>query len=189
MRWFDYYATFDESIAMLGDLCTLGFHVIVEPQLADEPKAQTFDRVTDELVAILRRAPSFYLSGAFTTLGVQFDRIKAGDAAGKYMVDQLTLGPILQGMVARINTVERTRRLLPGDISYQDAYRHPETGEWQKASPEVKAAHKQAVATIRKRCVRHQHEPGKVIYIGSEALELLRRGEVQLPEPQFAKGG
>lgn len=188
MRLFEYFATFEESMSIVDDLCRQGFTIIVEPRLVDEPKARSFDHVTPELTAVLEQAPNFYLSGSFTTFPVQFERPREGAGAGKYMVDQLTLGPIMQGLVARINVVSGVRRLLPGDISYQDAYRHPDTGEWVKPSSELKAAHRQAVATIKKRCVRHEYSTGEAIFIAGDALELLTRGEAQLKGSYLGNG-
>jgi hypothetical protein len=187
MRLFEYFAKFEESMSIVGDLCAQGFTIIVEPHLLDEPKAQSFDHVTPELTAILERAPSFYLSGTFTVFPVQFERLKEGAAAGKYTIDQLTLGPIMQGMVSRINVVNGARRLLPGDISYQDRYRHPDAGEWVKPSSELKAAFRQAVATIKKRCIRHEYVTGETMFIARDALELLSRGEVELKSPFVGK--
>lgn len=189
MPSFDYFATFDESISMLRELTAQGFQVIVEPHLSDEPKAPTFDQVTDELVEILRVGPAFYLAGLFTRSPVQFDQLKEGPAAGKYAVDLLTQGPIMQGRIGRTNLVDGVNTLLPGRISYQHAYRNPETGEWEKPSAEVKAAFQQAALIIKKLCVRHQCSPGIDIFIGPEALALLKSAKVRIIDNQIVPAG
>jgi hypothetical protein len=189
MRSFDYFATFNESISILQDLCAHSVSVVAEPHLFDEPKAPTFDSVTDDLVQILKGAPVFYLLGPFTVFPLQFTQLKEGAGAGKFMVDELTQGPVMKGLVSRINAVDGTQRLLPGRISYQDAYRNPETGEWEKPSPALKAAHLEATSAIKKRSVRHEYKPGVSIFIGPEALDLVKTGKAQIKDSHIVPSG
>jgi len=178
MRWFDFFATFDESISIVEDLCASGLKVIAQPDLFDEPHAPTFDKVDNDLVSMLKRAPSFYLSGQFTCFPVSFTQLKSGPAEGKYSIDLLTQGPLLQCLLARDNVVEGAVRLLPGRISYQATYRNPETDEWEKATKEVKSAFNHAVSVIKKRCV--SYNVGADIYIGPQALMLLESGKAEI---------
>jgi hypothetical protein len=85
--------------------------------------------------------------------------------------------------------VDGLQTLLPGRISHQEAYRNPETGEWEKPSPELKVWYRQAVATIKKLCVRYQYKPDTEMFIGPEALELLRSGKVKIIDAQVVAGG
>ncbi len=183
MPSFDYYATFEESIEILQDLCVQGFQIIPEPSLFDEPRAPSFDSVTDGLVQLLKVGPSFYLAGAFTRFPIQFSHLKTGPSAGKYAVNLLAQGPLMQASVGRISIVGGVQRLLPGDISYQDAYRNPETGHWEKPSPELKAAYRRAVSAIKKRVVRCL--AGIPIFIGPAALALFERGEAHINDPRI----
>ena len=189
MRSFDYFATFDESISILRDLCAQGFKVVAEPYLFDEPKAPIFDEVTDELVELLRVAPAHYLAGAFTRFPVQFMQLKEGPNAGKYSINLLVQGPLIQGLLSRINPVDHVQRLLPGQISHQDAYKNPETNAWDKPAPDLKAAFRQAVSTIKKRCIRYTYKPGIDIFIGTEACEVLKSGKVQIKDSQIIPAG
>jgi hypothetical protein len=186
MRSFDYFATFDESLTILGDLFAQGLTLVAQPALFDEPKAPTFDSVSDELVEMLRYAPGFFLAGPFTKFPIQFTRLKSGPSAGKYAVDLLTQGPLMQGLIARINTVDGNEKLLPGHISYQDAYKNPTTGEWEKPSAELKAAFKLAVSAIKKRCRRHKIADAE-IFICPAALELLENGKAQIDDSQIIR--
>lgn len=184
MRSFDYFSTFDESLAILGDIFAQGLTLVSQPELFDEPKAPIFDSVSDKLVGTLRYAPGCFLAGPFTKFPIQFSLLKSGPSAGKYAVDLLTQGPLMQVLIARINTVDGVEKLLPGHISYQDAYKNPATGEWEKPSAELKAAFKLAVSAIKKRCLRHKIADAE-IFIGPAALELLENGEVQIDASQI----
>lgn len=183
MPSFSYFSTFDESIKILRDLCEQGFRIIAEPEPFDEPKASSFDAVTDDLVSILKIAPSFYLAGDFTRFPAQFFHLKSGSFAGKYVINLQAQGPLLKSMIGRVNVVDGLQRLLPGDISYQPEYENPETNQWEKASPEVKAAYRKAVSVIKKRCVRYK--AGIEILIGPEALKLFESGEAQIKDPHI----
>jgi hypothetical protein len=186
MRSFDYFATFDESLTILGDLFAQGLTLVARPGPFDEPKAPTFDSVSDELVEILRYAPAFFLAGPFTKFPIQFFQLESGPSAGKYAVDLLTQGPLMQGLIARINTVDGNEKLLPGHISYQDAYKNPTTGEWEKPSAELKAAFKLAVSAIKKRCLRHKIADAE-IFIGPAALKLLENGQARIDDSQIVR--
>lgn len=189
MSSFDYFATSDESVSIIRALTMEGFKIVVEPGPTDTPKAITFEVVDSTLVSILEQAPVFYLSGPFTRFGVAFSQHKTGTAKGKYYVDNLTQGPLLTGLTSRINLVKGARRLLPGRFSYEDAYKNPETNEWEKATPEVKAAFRQVVSVVKDHCPRFTYKPGIEIYIGPEALALLQADAVHIVENQIVAGG
>src|SRR5215467_4225110 len=111
MPIFYYSATFDESVTILGDLCERSFRVIPD-RTYDQSAATQYDRVTDELIELLREGPGFYLAGAFTNHPVPFARLRGGPAAGKYMIELSVEGPLLSGMLARINPVDGVDTLL-----------------------------------------------------------------------------
>src|SRR5438309_2314861 len=94
-----FYATFEESVAVLEDLCAQSFRIIPEPASFDEPAAPEFSSVTDELVVMLNKAPAYYLAGPFTRFPVQFMRLPSGPYAGKYAINPLIEGPIMQCIV------------------------------------------------------------------------------------------
>lgn len=176
MAIFYSFSTFDESLAMLGDLAAAGFEILPDT-LYESASARSFRAVDDDLVALLREGPGFYLRGDFTPHPVQFTRLASGAAVGQYVIDLMTQGPLLQGLCGRLNLVKGEPMLLLGDLSYQNEYRHPETGAWEKAGKEVKAAHRHAVATMKKRLVDDPAAGG--FPISPQALELVRRGEAR----------
>lgn len=177
---FSYFATFDESIKILTDLCSQGFLIIAEPGPFDEPKAPSFDQMSDELVAIFKFAPVFYLAGDFTHFPTQFFSLKSGSAEGKYAINLEGQGPLMQSIIGRVSVVNGTPSLLPGDVSYQSEYKNPETGKWEKASAEVKAAYRKSVSIITRTCVRYY--AGTEIFIGPEALKLFESGKVEIKD-------
>jgi hypothetical protein len=183
MPEFEYFATFDESISILRDLCAQGFQVVAQPALFDEPAAPVFDQVNDELVRILKEAPGFYLAGSFTTHGVPYRQLKAGDAAGKFTIDIVTQGPLMQCLLARANEVGGVKWLLPGEISYQDRYRDPKTEKPEKASRAVISAFREAASVIKGKFARHKIGSTEIV-IGPAALELLERGEARIKDSQ-----
>jgi len=178
MSAYYYAATHDESIAMLRDLCEQGFRVIPDRTL-DAPAAVEYPRVTDELAKLLREGPGFYLAGEFTKFPVQVRRHEFGPAAGRYRVDALTQGPLLEGMLARDNVVDGALTILLGFISHQPRYKNPETGQTEPASAELKAAYKRATTAFKKHLVKHK--PTKYP-IGPEALRLVEAGTAHLQQ-------
>jgi len=176
MASFEYCATFDESIAMLRVLCASGLRVIPGRTFA-EPIAPTYSEVTDELVALLQEGPGFYLVGDFTKFPVMLHRLKGGPAAGRYSIDLLVQGPLLDGLLARCNVVNGIPTLLPGIIAHEDQYENPVTKTWEKASPEVKAAYRSIVKTMRAQMVLNET---RTFPFGPQALRLLREGKAKL---------
>lgn len=178
MASFRYHGSLEDSAEILSILCAQGFGVVVEPAPSETPDAKVFAVVDDELRAILRRAPGFYLTGPFARFPIQFRRIAAGPAAGKFVIDLLTQGPLMQCLASRINVVDGRPTLLAGDVSYQDAYLNPETRAWEKATPALKAAYKTAVATIKRRMVKLPADAR--VFLTPAALAALERGDVRL---------
>jgi hypothetical protein len=178
MPVFYYSATFDESIGILRNLCEHGFRII-PARTYDQPVATEYDQVTDELVEELREGPGFYLTGKFTRFPVRLMRLDAGPIAGKYVVDALTQGPVLEGLLARINLVDGKPTTLLGYVSYQPQYKNPETGQWEKTSRETKAAYQAAVSITKKSLVKSEIAE---LPIGAEALRLVKEGKARLRE-------
>jgi len=183
MPSFDYFATFDESIEILREVCQAGNRIIAVPGLFDEPNAPTFNGVNETLISILKEAPGFFVAGPFTHHPIPFAQLKAGPNAGKYTIDVMTQGPVLQGLIARVTTMSAPPKLSWGDISYQDKYRHPETGAWQGASAELKQAYRSIVSVIKKHAPPYQGR--KDVYISPGALALIERGEAVIDDPRI----
>lgn len=178
MPVFHWFSTFDESLAMLGDLCADGFELVPDTRY-DEPSATTFDRVTTALAATLKEGPGFYLRGrGWTHHAVQLTRLEAGPASGSHVIDALTQGPLLQGMCARLADVRGVPTLLMGSLSHQNEYRDPHVGNWEKAGREVRHAFRRAVKILERRLVEEPMAKG--FLIGRAALELLRDGRAEL---------
>lgn len=179
MAIFHYFSTFEESLVLLGDLCAAGFEVLPD-RLYPSASATAYAAVTDELAALLKEGPGFYLRGAYTTHPVQFTKLRDDDGSGadRHVIDLLAQGPLLQGLCGRLNVVRGEPTLLLGDLSYQTEYRNPRSGAWEKAGRDVKAAHRQAVVTMKKRLLADPLAAGYVI--GPQALELARAGRATL---------
>ena len=176
MATFNYCATFDESIAMLRVLCERGLRVI-PGRTYEQPIAPEYSETTDELVALLKEGPGFYLAGNFTKFPVQLHKHRGGPAAGRYSIELLVQGPLLQGLLARCNVVNGVPTLLPGIIAHEDRYENPDTKTWERASADVKAAYRSIVTTMREHMVLN--ESGTFPF-GPKALQLLREGKAQL---------
>lgn len=188
MNTIDYFATFEESLEIVRALTEEGLTVI-DPRVADTPVATTFATFDDTLARHLERVPTFYLSGPFTRFPIAFFQLKSGEAAGKYAIDALVQGPVLKGLVSRINLVDGAHRLLAGRFSFQDKYQNPETNAWEQASPEVKAAFKAIVSIVKKRCPRFEYAPGVHIFLGPDARARLESKAVHIVDNQIIPGG
>lgn len=188
MNNIDYFATFEESLEIVRALTAEGL-TIIDPRVSDTPVATTFATVDDPVARHLELAPSFYLSGPFTRFPVQFSQLKSGEATGKYAINAAAQGPLLQGLVGRINLVDGEHLLLPGHFSFDDQYRNPETNAWEKASPEVKSAFKAIVSIVKKRCPRFEYAPGVHIFLGPDARARLESKAVHIVDNQIIPGG
>lgn len=188
MNNIDYFATFDESLEIVRALTAEGL-TIIDPRVADTPVATTFATVDEPVARHLERAPSFYLSGSFTRFPVQFFQLKSGESAGKYAINAAAQGPLLQGLLGRINVVDGAELLLPGHFSFDDQYRNPETNASERASPEVKAAFKAIASIVKARCPRFEYTPGVHIFLGPEARKLLESKAVHIIDNQVVPGG
>ncbi|HEX7699608.1 MAG TPA: hypothetical protein VF403_02770 [Kofleriaceae bacterium] len=142
MPSFRYFATIDDSFAILRDLCDRGLRIVAGEQI--------FERVSDELMMILRSAPSFDLAGAFT--------------------------PNLQAHVGRVGIIDGKSTLLPGEVTHQSRYRNPKTDQLEPASKELLSAYTLAALTIRNRCTRYSMQ----IFIAPGAMGLFQRGQVAI---------
>jgi hypothetical protein len=178
MAIFYYSSTFDESVAIIRDLCGHGFRIIPN-RTYDQPRAPEYDQVTDDLVELLREGPGFYMAGAFTRFPVQLYQLESGPAEGKYLVDSFAEGPLMKGMLARLNVVDGEPTLLLGSLTYEKGYKNPETGAWENPSKELKDAYKHALYVMKKRLVTHESAK---FHIGPEALKLAQEGKAQLRE-------
>jgi hypothetical protein len=175
---FKYFATLEESLAIVGSLLDQELTVIAEPSPFERPDAPEFSEVNDELVRIVNLNPSFFLRGRFTRFQVAFLRCQNGPAAGKYLIDFITAGPLLRCTLSRIGTMDGSRYVLPGTISYQKSYKNPETGEWDRATTELKTAYKKAIASIKRSCPELEQRRG--VFIAKEARALADAGEVAI---------
>jgi len=163
---FPFYATVEDSLVILRELCDRGWRIIPDPGAVAEPQARAFDSVTDELAAILRTAPRVHLAGEFTRFPIRFKQTDDG----AYVIDPLAQGPVLQMVVGRLDTVEGTATLLPGAVAHHARYRHPTLDTLEPASKELLGAYSLACLTIRNRSTRAAVET----FVMPGALALLR---------------
>ncbi len=178
MTAFYYSATFDESIGMLRALCELGFRVIPNTTF-ERDSAPEHARVDDALVGALRLAPGFHLAGDFTRAPVALRRLDSGAEAGRYLVDAMNQGPVLEGLLAREVAIDGQRTLLLGYLSHQQKYKNAQTGQWEGASAELKSAWRTASAAMKKLLVK---DASVRFPIGPEALRLVGKREARLQQ-------
>ncbi|MEO8845443.1 MAG: hypothetical protein ABI591_34135 [Kofleriaceae bacterium] len=180
MSQIEYFATFDESIEILRALTVEGLQVIVQPEFADTPHATTFTSVDDTVTRILERAPGFFLAGPFTRQEVAFMQLSGGTANGKFAINWLAGGPILQCLAARVGEVDGVPCLLPGDFSYQDAYRNLNTNEWEKPTADLKGAFRKITSLVKARCPAFEYKPGSTVFIAPKARAMLEANTVTI---------
>ena len=161
---------------MLRVLCERGWRVLPS-RTYEEPLAPAYAQITDELIALLQEGPGFYLAGSFTKFPVQLHRLEGGPAVGRYSIGRLVQGPLLQGLLGRCNLVDGAPTLLLGILAHENQYQNPETKNWEMASPEVKAAYRLAVTTMRERMVLDERA---TFPFGPNALQLVREGKARL---------
>lgn len=176
MPSFYYFASLERSLEMLDELCGLGFRVIPN-KLYSEPQVKFYDRVDQELVGLLTEGPGFYLAGPFTLYPPSLRRLPSGPAEGRYLVQPLTQGPLLQGLLGRCNIIDGHPTLLLGDLGYQAQYREPLTDRWDKASTELKTAYRTALSTMKVRLKKHDATGGFLTH--PDALSLILTGKAK----------
>lgn len=178
MAAFYYSATFDESFGLLRALCELGFRVIPNATF-ERASAPEHARVDEALVQALREGPGFHLAGDFTRAPVALRRLDSGPESGKYLVDAMSQGPVLEGLLAREVAVDGQLTLLVGYLSHQPQYKNPQTGQWEEASAELKSAYRKATAAMKKLLVK---DASARFPIGPEALRLVAQGQARLQQ-------
>lgn len=178
MSAFYYSATFDESMTLLGALCEAGFRVIPGATFPDA-HAHEYPRADAALVHALREGPGFYLAGEFTRSPVVLRRLDGGPEAGRYVVDGLSQGPVLEGLLAREVAVDGGVTLLLGYLSFQPQYLNPQTGQWEAASVELKTAHRKATVLMKKLLTK---DAAAKFPIGPDALRLVSQGQARLQQ-------
>lgn len=177
MSSFYYSATLDESMKLLRALCGEGLRII--PNATFPHQAPEHTGVDAGLAHALREGPGFYLAGAFTRLPVALRRLDGGPEVGRYVVDGLSQGPLIEGMVAREVVVDGDLTLLLGYLSVQPQYRHPQTGQWEAASDELKTAYRKATSLMKK--VLKKDAVAR-FPIGVETLQLVAQGRARLQQ-------
>jgi hypothetical protein len=160
---FRYFATIEDSFVILRDVCDRGLRVVVD---RGPDESNVFESVSDELMTILRDAPSFYLAGAFTPSPIQLDQIATHVARGQ----------LLQATVGRVGIVDGKSTLVPGEITHQSRYRNPKTDQLEPASKALISAYTLAALTTRNRCTRYSMQ----IFIAPDAMGLFQRGQVAI---------
>lgn len=175
---FSYYATFDESIALLRSLVDqCGVRIIPDPGVFSEPVAPSFNSVTEQMIEQLRKKRALFLAGSFTLYDPVMHRRSSGTAIGTYYLSLDEGGPLIQMTIATVNDVQGPT-LISGSVSYQKFYKDPNTGVSPPASAEVRESFKSIVSTMKKNLVAHQLS--MKIWIGPAALQLLRAGMAEI---------
>jgi hypothetical protein len=178
MPSFQYFATLEESLAILDDLAKNGFGLIPDPGGFAEPSAPSYDHVTDDARRILAQRRSAYLSHPSAKYPPGFFPLKTGPMAGMYAISPFDGGPLFQMFVAAEGNYDGRLTLIGGDLGHQARFDNPETGEREDVPAEFRAAYKSAVKVMKKHLV--QHDVGGKIWIGPEAWRLFTEGKVLL---------
>ncbi|MEO8845444.1 MAG: hypothetical protein ABI591_34140 [Kofleriaceae bacterium] len=180
MSQIEYFATFDESIEILRALTAEGLQIIVEPELADTPHATSFTSVDDIVKGILALAPGFFLAGPFSRDDIAYSQLTGGTAKGKFAIDPLAGGPLLQCLAARVREVDGAPCLLPGYFSYQDAYLNLRSNEWEKPTAELKGAFRKITSLVKSRCPAFEYKVGSTVFIAPKARAMLEANTVTI---------
>jgi hypothetical protein len=178
MRELQHYAVREEGLEMAADVVET-HHLKVTPErtMLSEPRLETFDRFGPEVARHVEGSGrTLFLDGPFTKHPLKFDRLASGRGAGTYYVD-FHVGPRLRWFLPG-ETVTEPPSLVPGSISLLRAYLDPKTGAWEPPSPELLAAFKDVVATIKKHLVSVVVRKGDKIWVGRETKRLLDAGKV-----------
>jgi hypothetical protein len=178
MASFQYFATLEESLSILDALAKRDLRLIPDPGSFDEPRAPSYDQVTEEVREILGQRPLVYFTGSFCKYPPVLRPLTTGPMAGKYAIAQLEGGPLFQMLVSSARPYDGHLTLIGGDLSHQSYFKNPETGALEDVSADVRAAFKAAVAVMKKHLV--QRELGGKLWIGPEAWQLFTDGKVLL---------
>lgn len=176
-----YLATFEESVTLLGDLFDEGFRIVLARTYA-APEAPEYGAVGAALVELLHEGPAFFVVGAFTTSPVPFVPLKSGPAAGRYAIDALAQGPVIEGCLARERVVDGTPTLLAGNFCRQSRLRAPD-GAWVPPTAALEAAYRTITMLARRRV---QKDPRLVMPIGPDARRRFDAGEAQV-RPEYLR--
>jgi hypothetical protein len=176
---FSYYATFDESIALLDKLVKeCHVRLILDLGRFAEPIAPLYNEVSSEVIEQLRRRRALFLAGSFTKYPLKFGQRVEGPAAGSYYIIIPEGGPLMHMTLATVNIIDGQLTLVSGMVSYQKLYINPNTGLSEPASIQVKEAYKAIVKTTKKWLVPYQL--AMKIWIGPVALRMLKAKQARI---------
>ena len=178
MANFEYYATFDESIAMLREVVGLGFRVVWDPGAFTNPNPPMHRELTNELIGQLREQPYCYLALPSASSPPSVHVIEGGVNQGQYSFDVFSAAEHVRCDLAADRQIENQPTLMLGNIGHQSRYKSVETGEWRPASAELKTGYKTVVSTMKKHLV--QHTFGLKVWIGREALKAVQEKRMRI---------
>lgn len=181
MPQFDFYGTWDDSIAVLRRLFEYdSIRVVHDAGIWQEPCPHYFYSLTDELLCLLEQRPFLFIYGQFSRFAPRFVRQDAGLNAGTYYLAINEGGPGLELGLPLCRKTAETIELGSRFLSCPPAFLNPETQTWEKPSSEVRSAFHD-MRSIMKKCLRRT-KLNQVVYIGSEALELLVSGQATITD-------
>jgi hypothetical protein len=172
---FRFYATKDESLAMLRDLFARGdLRAIVGWQRAAKPALKTYTSFTEELAREVGEAYKAHLFGDFSTHPPLFTKLTEGPEKGHYILGDDAGGPQVLFHPAALYD---GRVLTEGTLWTQPKYQLDET-QFSWPTPALKAAYADMVKRMKKHLARWEG-----IWITPGALRLIQEGKAQFPDP------
>jgi hypothetical protein len=166
MPEFRYYATMEESLAMLRDLFGRSdLRAIAKAYDLPKPSAPIHTALTDTLAKESRKNPNLRLFGDFSTHPPLFAKVD-----DTYVLSDGGGGPFVGLLLASV--LERI--LVSGALWTQPHYELAGQRTWP--SPEVKTAHADMVKVLKKHLLRWEG-----LWISPGALQLLKDGQAELP--------
>ena len=179
MPQFDYYGTWDDSVAVLRCLFEYdSIRVVHDTGIWQEPSPHYFHSLTDELLHLLEQRPFLFIYGQFSQFPPGFVLRDTGLDAGTYRLAINEGGQGLELGLPVCRKTEETVELGSRFLAYPAKFLNPETQIWEKPSTEVRAAFVELRSRMKK-CLGRT-KLNQEIFIGPKALELLNQGKATI---------
>lgn len=179
MPQFNYYGTWDDSIAVLRCLFKYdSVRVVHDAGIWQQPSPHYYHSLTDELLHLLEQRPFLFIYGSFSQYPPGFVRRETGPEAGTYRLALNEGGPGLELGLPVCRQTHESVELGSRFLSYPAKFLNPETHLWEEPPNEVRAAFVE-IRSRMKKCLQRT-KLNQVIFIGPNALELLNQGKATI---------
>lgn len=177
----DFIGTWNDSWAAIETILTRSGTTLIPDLWYDTSSPLLFDELDESLKSLLRQRRRLYIwCTEFSRYPPVLERQESGPNAGKFFLRLALGGPGLELTLPACFEARGLVNLNFGSLSYARETFNPESARWEKPSPKLKAGY----ADMRARLCEHVLRQERRVWMGPEAMHLLREGRAKIVNPR-----